>query len=457
MPQPIPQPQDPTLRLCTAEEAKAFTQRLREANIALLRFEAADMAGLSRGKTVPTPHVANYLQTGLNFYGGALAVDTASIPAAGSGYHAERNYADAVLVPDLDTLTPIPWLERTSRVICDTMWYDTHPQMAAPRLLLKCILNLAASLGLAVKMGHEYEFYVVDAETRQPLFTGQPIFVSHRNHQSAAIDRLLLVLQAQGVDIITHNVEYGPGQFEINFAALTGIAAADRAFVFKNTVKEYLAREGLLATFMTKPYKGRSGSCSHFHVSLLDAETGRNIFLDTADPDGLSARARSFIQGVLDHARAAMAVWNPTPNCYRRIRPRTYAPSNISWGIQDRTASIRVKASRDEQTHVEVRTPGALSNPYLVAAVTLAAGLLGIVQQRPLAPAGEGPKEEDSDYAKLPLSLEESLAAFERDEALTTLLGPEFVQVFLAMKRQEAARLRDEIPAAETAEYFELY
>lgn len=447
----------PKLALATREEADGFVSKVKEAGFDFLRFELADMAGLSRGKTIPLNHVAGYLRSGLNLYGGTVALDTYSIPVKNSGYNEEKNYTDCVMVADMQTLSPVPWLERTGRVLCDTMWYEGVPQMAAPRLLLKKMLSVADSLGFTVKMGHEYEFYVVDAATRKPIFGGQPIFATARTHGHSAIDDLIGICQRQGIDIITWNVEHGPGQVEINYAAEDGIAAADTAFVFKGTVKEYLARHGLLATFMTKPYKGLSGSCSHFHVSLLNKETGQNAFLDLADADGLSGTFRSFIQGVLDHTRAAMAVWSPTPNCYRRIRPHTYAPSNISWGIQDRSASVRVKASRDQATHMEVRVPSALSNPYLVAATVIGAGLLGVMGKRELAPAGNGPKEDDARYAKLPTEMDDALDAFEADMALREMLGEEFVKVYVAMKRQETARLRDEIPAAETAEYFELY
>ena len=447
----------PHVALASREAADAFVETVKAAGFEFVRFEVADMAGLSRGKTIPLAHVGSYLRKGLNLYGGTVALDSYSIPVRNSGYNEEMNYQDCVMVADPATLTPVPWLDKTGRVLCDTMWYDGRVQMASPRLLLKKMLSVANGLGFTVKMGHEYEFYVVDAATRKPIFSGQPIFVTARTHQVSAIDDLVRVLQAQGVDIITYNVEHGPGQVEINYEALDGLAAADRAFVFKGTVKEYLARHGLLATFMTKPYKGLSGSCSHFHVSLLDKETGRNAFLDEADQDGLSAPFKSFIQGVLDHARAAMAVWNPTPNCYRRIRPHTYAPSNVSWGIQDRSASVRVKASRDQATHMEVRVPSALSNPYLVAATTIGAGLLGLMQQRELIAAGSGPKEDDARYAKLPTEMDDALDAFESDTALREMLGEEFVKVYLGMKRQESARLRDEIPAAETNEYFELY
>ncbi|MBK1614642.1 glutamine synthetase [Rubrivivax gelatinosus] len=447
----------PSLALSSRDEAEAFARKVAEAGYDFLRFEIADMAGMSRGKTVPVGHVAGYMRSGLNLYGGTVALDSYSIPVRNSGYHEEMNYQDCVMVVDQSTLSPVPWLQKTGRVICDTMWYDGRPQMAAPRLLLKKMLALADSLGYTVKIGHEFEFYVVDGETRKPIFDGQPIFATARTHGTPAVDSLIRVLQQQGIDIITYNVEHGPGQVEINYGALDGVAASDRAFVFKSTVKEFLPTQGLHATFMTKPYKGLSGSCSHFHVSLLDKATGDNAFLDLADDNGMSQAFKSFIQGVLDHAPAAMAVWSPTPNCYRRIRPGIFAPSNISWGIQDRTASVRVKASRDQQTHMEVRVPAALSNPYLVAASTIGAGLLGLMQQRQLMPAGAGPKEEDSRYVKLPTEINDALDAFEADTALRELLGEEFVRVYLAMKRQEVARLRDEIPPAETHEYFELY
>ena len=447
----------PPLALAGREDAEAFAAKLKADGYDYLRFELADMAGLSRGKTIPVNHVAGYLRKGLNLYGGTVALDSSSVPVRNSGYNEEMNYQDCVMVADPDTVSPVPWLDRTARVICDTMWYDERAQMACPRLLLKKMLRLADSLGYMVKMGHEYEFYVVDAATRQPIFPGQPIFSTAQTHGTPAIDELIKVLQAQGIDIITYNVEHGPGQVEINYEALDGVAASDCAFVFKGTVKEYLARHGLLATFMTKPYKGLSGSCSHFHVSLIDRATGRNAFLDEGDENGMSELFKNFIQGVLDHARATMAIWSPTPNCYRRIRPRTYAPSNISWGIQDRSASVRVKASRDQATHMEVRVPSALSNPYLVAASTIGAGLLGIMQKRDLIPAGSGPKEDDPRYPKLPTEMDAALDAFEADVALREMLGDEFVKVYLAMKRQEAARLRDEIPAAETNEYFNLY
>jgi len=441
----------------TPETAKTLAQSLRENSVEFVRFELPDLAGLSRGKTVPIDHVESYTLNGLNLYGGTVTLDTNSIPIEGIGYNEDVNFTDCLMVPDPETVSNVPWIANTARVICDTKWYDGRPQLAAPRMVLKNILSAAAEMGFGVKMGHEYEFYVVDLESRKPLYSGQPIFVTARSHQHPAMEKLLRVLQASGVDMITANAEHGPAQWELNFAALDGIAAADRAFVFKNTVKEYLRTEGLLATFMTKPYKGISGSCSHFHVSLYSLETGENVFLDTTNKDGMSATMQSFVQGILDHARAAQALWNPTPNCYRRIRPHTFAPSNVSWGVEDRSASVRIKASKDKRQHLEVRVPSALSNPYLTAAATIAAGLLGVKAGSVLAPERAGLKENDDSFPKLPTEIHESLAALSDDSALADLLSPEFVKVFTTVKTAEMLRLRDEIPLAETNEYFEMY
>jgi glutamine synthetase len=441
----------------TPESAREFAQNLRENSVEYVRFELPDLAGLSRGKTVPIDHVESYTLNGLNLYGGTVTLDTNSNPIPGTGYNEDVNFTDCLMVPDPATVSNVPWLANTARVICDTKWYDGRAQQAAPRTVLRNVLAAAAALGYGVKMGHEYEFYVVDLATRQPIYSGQPIFVTAIAHRYPQFDGLMRILAASGVDMITGNGEHGPGQWELNFAALDGIAAADRAFVFKNTVKEYLRGQGLLATFMTKPYKGLSGSCSHFHVSLYDLESGRNVFLGTENKDGMSGLMQSFVQGILEHAPAAQALWNPTPNCYRRIRPATFAPSNISWGVEDRSASVRIKASKDKRQHLEVRVPSALSNPYLTAAATIAAGLLGIKANAVLAPERAGLKENDPSFAKLPTEMHESLAALAADAALGELLGPEFIKVFTTVKAAELRRLRDEIPAAETAEYFDLY
>jgi glutamine synthetase len=434
-----------------------FMTQLKAQNVQYVRFELPDLHGTSRLKVVPIDKVEAYTRKGLNFYGGTLALDTASMVVPGAGLHAERNYCDHFLWPDRDTVAAVPWLDRTAKVICDPYWSANEPLTMAPRYVLKQLLAKAADLGFDVMMGHEFEFYLLKGETREPLFNGLHIFNHIRNQYIPAIDLILNHLQDAGVDVITHNCEYAPSQFEINFGPSVGIRGADKAFTFKTAIKEIAHQLGYLATFMSKPYSDQSGCCCHFHISLLDRATGENAFLDLADPDGLSPTLRSFVQGILTHAPAMMPLIGPTPNCYRRLQPHTFAPSNISWGIEDRTAMVRVKASRDENTHLEMRAASGLSNPYLSAAATLAAGLLGIERQYELSPAGAGPSEDNPSFAKLPANLETALAGLNADSAMRSLLGEEFVHLFTTVKQFELARFHRHVTDWERQEYLEIY
>ena len=185
-------------------------------------------------------------------------------------------------------------------------------------------------------------------------------------------------LRAYGIDIITHNCEYAGSQYETNYGPGKNLAGVDKAFAFKNGMKELAHRSGLIASFMAKPFAGLSGSGCHLHVSLADKNTGRNAFTDPKAANGLSAVGASFAEGILAHAPAMMPLINPTPNCYHRVKPYTFAPSNVSWGVQDRSAMVRIKTTGDERTHLEMRGGSAASNPYLLAAAVLAAGLAGV-------------------------------------------------------------------------------
>lgn len=443
--------------LLPSERVEQFIRTLHEQNVEYLRFELPDLHGVSRLKVVPIDKVEGYIRKGLNFYGGTLALDTASSVVPGSGLHAERKYRDHMLFADLDTLAPVPWLDRTAKVICDPYWSAEEPLTVAPRYILKTLLDKAAGMGFDVMIGHEFEFYLLKAETREPLFDGLHIFNHIRNQYIPELDQLLNYLRGAGIDVITHNCEYAPSQFEINFGASVGVHAADKAFTFKTAVKEIAHRMGYLATFMSKPFSDRAGCCCHLHINLIDRRTGQNAFLDLADPNGLSQTAKSFIQGILNHAPAMMPLINPTPNCYRRLKPHTFAPSNISWGIEDRSAMVRVKATRDEGTHLEMRAASGLSNPYLSAAATLAAGLLGIEHSDSLQPMTEGPSEDNPELPKLPRTLESAFLNLAMDTSMRSLLGEEFIHLFTTVKQFELDRFDNHVTDWEQQEYMEVY
>ena len=422
-----------------------------------VRFEQTDLHGLSRSKTVPSRHFRHFADHGLNFLGGLLGLDLQAGVPPGTGYLEERNFADHLLRPDETTLAPVPWASRTARVLCEPFWYDGTPARAAPRHLLRRLVDRLDQLGYTVRSGFEYEFYLVDAEAHQPVFDGIEIFWTIRNSfDQDFVEYVLDNLSAAGVDIITSNAEYGPGQMEINFAPADGHAAADRAFTFKNAVKEMAQQYGYLASFMTRPYADQSASGCHFHHSLLDRMSGENAFYAADSADGLSELAHHWIGGQLAHARALTAIVAPTVNCAKRYRLYSFAPMNVTWGYEDRTAAIRVKGGRGQDTHIENRTPCAGSNPYLVAAAVLAAGIDGITRRIEPPPPTVQIAYADDEATKLPRSLDEALEALEDDADLREYLGDEFLQLFLAVKRFEIDKARQAVAEYGSAEWPEI-
>lgn len=435
-----------------------FLRTLKTRNARFLRFELPDLHGISRVKVVPVNQAEGYLRNGLNMYGGTAMLDTSSAVVSGTGLNEEVNYRDQLLFADIDTFRAVPWLPDTYKLICDAHWSREHIIEVAPRQVLKRVLAEAQALGLKVMFGHEYEFYLLDASTREPLFSGVHIFNATRNHYVPFLDTLLPQLQAAGVDVITHNCEYAPSQFEVNFAPAAGLAAADMAFTFKNAVKELAHRAGLLASFMSKPAAHLAGCGGHLHISLQDPKTGRALFHDSRSrTPGPNAALAHFTQGILDHAPAITALACPTINCYRRLKPHTFAPSNIGWGIEDRSAFVRLKSLGTANAHAEVRAASGLANPYLSAAAVLAAGLAGLKQKSRLSDASSGPCEEVASLARLPANLDEALGALEADSVISAALGPAFVSAFCTVKRHELLRYQQHVSDWERNEYLEIY
>lgn len=414
----------------------ALIQLFREHGIEFVRFEQSDTHGISRSKTVPVKHFEYFARTGLNFLLGHLGLDAQAQVASGTGYLEELGFPDSLIKPDLETMQILPWASNTARILCEPYYVDDRPALAAPRLVVKKVLNDLEGMGYRLLSGFEYEFYVVDAVSRQPPFPGIQIFATLRNNfNEGLIYDILRHMLNVGVDIITANAEYGPGQMEINFAPAWGITAADHAFTFKNGVKEIARRHQMIASFMTKPQIDQSANGCHYHQSLWQGD--RNVFLDTSREDGLSDFCRCFIAGQLRHAPAICALAAPTVNCGKRFKPYSFAPINATWGFENRTTGIRVKATRTESTHLENRTGCGACNPYLLMAACVAAGIDGLKNMlEPPAPVS-GIAYGLEAVLDLPICLEDALDALERDAVMREALGPEFVKLFLAVKRHE--------------------
>jgi glutamine synthetase len=200
------------------------------------------------------------------------------------------------------------------------------------------------------------------------------------------------------------------------------------------------ALNGMVATFMGKPFNDQGGSGFHLHVSA-DRDDD-NAFADRGDADGVSDELRRFTAGVLAHAPALMALLNPTINAYRRIVPDSLAPINISWGWDNRTTFVRIPAERGRATRVEIRIGDGSANPYLAIAAILFAGLHGLREELPLPDPVSGDAYTQEAGGSVPLSLEAALDALEADKYIRDAIGDEIVTPFVAMKRFELERHR---------------
>ena len=362
------------------------------------------------------------------------------------------NYPNALMRPDVNTVHPVLWAStpefRVGQVLCDTRWLSGEPQSANPRYMACHLVELLdKEFGLEIMSAFEMEYMLFHTETRKPTFLTQDYFVTLT---LAKMEDFLLTfaknIKATGVNIECFHTEHAPGQYEIVLVPAYGVRAADDCFLTKLGLKEMAAKKGFEANFMAKPNPEEAGNGTHFNFSIWHKESKTSAFYDSSKENGLSDTARWFLGGIIHHFRALSALAAPTVNCYRRFH-RPWAPDVTDWGIDDRTVAVRVKTGGPNSTYMENRIPSALSNPYIVLASTIAAGIDGL--RNKIEPPPPGPK----DAARLPDTLADALNALEADESLAAILGKEFVEWFLGNKRAvDLVKLSGSNPAVDDAE-----
>ena len=361
----------------------------------------------------------------------------------------QNNYGNATAKAIPGTLHSLPWATdekyRVGEVFCETFWNkpfrNGDRQLTCPRYIARHQIDRLRLHGYQLYSGFEAEFIVCDS-------AGKPIFASQKSYvckRFAEYESFLYSMDekmaAAGVNVGTFELENGSGQFELVTMPEFGLRSADNMFLLKEAVKEMCQKQnGWQATFMSKPLPGCMGNGHHFSHSLWSSPSSRqsgsddgagvNVFYDPDDELGLSTLARHWLAGLLRHAPALTALCSPTVNCYRRLHAKG-APSSANWNIDDRMAMIRAKTGDQTVTYFENRISSGSSNPYLVMAATVAAGLDGVLNKLE-CPA---PKSASSTSAKLPESLSEALQALENDDVMRDALGEEFVRWFAQTKR----------------------
>ncbi|WP_331766498.1 glutamine synthetase family protein [Embleya sp. NBC_00896] len=433
---------------------------LKDRGIDVVRVAYPDLIGTDRGRDVLVDHLSSVCAHGLAFCRAVFHTTPRgeTVPVAGG---VEAGLPDICVYPDLDTLVAIPWEPGVAWCLGETMDPATgRLAPEAPRSLLRDVLaRMADEVGLRPVVGPELEYFLCEPDPareggwrRYGEAPGNVYVAGRRGDPDGHLLRTLRHLGALGIGATTGNHEYSSGQFEINLDHSDALDAADRAFRFKASVKELARLEGRLATFMAKPFNDEGGSGFHLHLSCVDAD-GTNAFDDPDGAYGLSSAALHAIAGVLAHAPALAALLNPTVNSYKRFGPDTLAPWLIDWGLDNRSAMVRVPPERGAGARLEVRLGDASANPYLAMAGLLAAVHIGLRDKlTPPAPL-EGYGYDTDKAPQLPATLTEALDAFEGDEAITELLGRQFADAFLTYKRDEVARFRRHVTDWEFTEY----
>jgi len=354
---------------------------------------------------------------------------------------------DIILKPDPRTVRRVPWAaEPTAQVIHDCFYADGRRVKMAPREVLKHVLDLYAQRGWEPVVAPELEFYLVepnvdaDYPLKPPMGRSGRSEPGRQSYSIAAVnefdplfDDLYQFCEAQAIAIDTLINEDGPAQMEINLLHGNALDLADQAFMFKRTAREAALRHKMYATFMAKPHAKEPGSAMHLHQSVVDKKTGKNVF--SADDGTPTPLFFAHLAGLQRYLPAAMALFAPNVNSYRRITRFQVAPINVQWGYDNRTAGLRVPMSEPQSRRVENRISGADANPYLATAASLACGYLGMVQ-------GLSPTEPITGSAhdlpfSLPRNLDEAIRLLRECDPLIEILGDSFVSAFALVKEAE--------------------
>ena len=353
---------------------------------------------------------------------------------------------DMILVPDRETLVPQPWSENIAQCICDCESLAGGALELAPRQILKRMLAKFEAMGLEPVVAQEAEFYLLEPnpDPRVPLHAAPGrsgrVLKAPRSFQPEAIGEYSPFMRtlheyadAQRIRITSTVQEMGQGQIEVNFHHGPALIKADEMFCFKRLAKQAALRHGQAASFMAKPMSDAPGSAMHLHQSLVSKSTGENAFVDNRG--GMSKLFRAYLGGLQKYTPIAIALIAPTVNSFRRFEGAESCPTNVEWGLDNRTAGFRIPQGEAGSTRIENRILGSDSNPYLAIAVSLACGYLGLEEKlKPTKPVRDSAWDREYGF---PRTLSEALDSLEHCAPLIDLFGERFVKLYVHMRREE--------------------
>ena len=433
---------------------------IKEKNVNFFRLQFVDIFGFLKNIALPLSQIEKALD-------GKIMFDGSSI----EGF-VRINESDMYLKPDYDTFVVMPWREKdgsnAARIICDVYKPDGTPFVGCPRNNLKRVLAEAKKLGYTMNVGTEAEFFLFrrDAEGRATTITDDVTGYFDVEPDDSGIDcrrKIIKTLEAMGFEIEASHHEVAEGQHEINFKYADALTAADNTVTFKWVVRSIASEFGLHATFMPKPVFGINGSGMHTNQSLFNLD-GTNAFYDEKGPLELSQVAYKYIAGIMKNAKGFCAVTNPLVNSYKRLVAGYEAPVYVAWSASNRSALVRIPASRGMGTRTEVRCPDPACNPYLAFAMMLGAGLDGIKNDLPVPDAVNADifemtaaEKKEAGIASLPANLYEAVQELKASPIALDALGPHILAKYIEGKEKEWDSFRIAITDWEHNTYLSRY
>jgi glutamine synthetase len=382
----------------------------------------------------------------------------------------KTGFPDAHAQIDLSTFRVLPWEPNTAFFLLDFFRATGEPLAASPRHVLCRVIDRCESMGYSARVGFEFEYWFF-RETPQslrakqfagltPLTPGMFGYSVLRSSVDSELSHAILdTLASMDIAIEGHHTETGPGVYESAIQVDDALRAADKAALFKTVIKIIAQKRGLVATFMAKWNPRMPGSSGHVHQSLADRKGKKNLFFEAGKKDSaeksMSVLMRQFMAGQLALMPEFAVLFEPTINSYKRTAPGTlsWAPANVSWGIDNRTTALRAILTGPKSTRVEHRLPGADANPYLSLAATLASGLHGV--EKRLALSAPASNAYASNALPLPRSLKEANQLFSSSDAARKWFGDEFVDFYSMTRDWEVRQFERAVTDWELDRYFE--
>src|SRR5260221_1252344 len=448
---------------------KEIVQYVKDHPSGKVKIAFADMDGILRGKYISTEKFLSVIENGMGVCNVVLGWDAGDVTYDNTQYTGwHSGYPDSPAVLDINTFRKIPWENDVPFFLGELTDQKGNPLEIYPRQLLKKILNEANKQGYSPIFSQEFEWYNF-AETPQtanakqfknltPLTPGMFGYSILRSSlENPYFTDLFELLKNFNIPLEGLHTETGPGTYEAAIVYSDIIEAADRAVLFKTAVKGIAYKHGIIATFMAKVNENLPGCGGHVHQSLWDKTGKKNLFHDEKDKMNMSNVMESYIAGQLYCLPHILPMFAPTINSYKRLVEGAWAPTTLTWGIDNRTVALRGLSGSSKSCRLETRVIGSDVNPYLAMAACLASGIYGIRNKLKLnQPATVGNGYEDYSHGVLPSTLIEATQQMKTSKLAKELFSSAFVEHFTQTREWEWRQHLKAVTDWEYKRYFEI-